>query len=143
MAGSRTSFQKELDDLSNLQIPSRPATAWEIEHQIREDYVGQERAVRIVSAAAAHHLNASLDPNSSYLRENILLIGPSGSGKTQLAERVAKVAGRRYCRTDVTSLTEAGYVGEDVDSIIKGLFSPEFSDLEEEIAAVEKGCFYE
>ena len=142
MAGSRTSFQKELDDLSNLQIPSRPATAWEIEHQIREDYVGQERAVRIVSAAAAHHLNASLDPNSSYLRENILLIGPSGSGKTQLAERVAKVAGRRYCRTDVTSLTEAGYVGEDVDSIIKGLFSPEFSDLEEEIAAVEKGIIY-
>lgn len=142
MAGARNQFQTELENLSNLQISEYPITAWEIEALIRKDYVGQEKAVRIISAATAHHLNASQNPASSYFRENILLIGPSGSGKTQLAERIARASGRRYHKTDVTSLTEAGYVGEDVETIIQGLFSPQFQNLEQEIAEVEKGIIY-
>tara|TARA_B100000767_G_scaffold22014_1_gene19672 strand:- start:982 stop:2274 length:1293 start_codon:yes stop_codon:yes gene_type:complete len=97
---------------------------------ILDDYViGQERAKRILSVAVYNHykrLQVSEteggDPNAVELgKSNILLIGPTGSGKTLLAETLARLLDVPFTIADATTLTEAGYVGEDVENIIQKL----------------------
>jgi ATP-dependent Clp protease ATP-binding subunit ClpX len=97
---------------------------------ILDEYViGQERAKRILSVAVYNHykrLQVSEteggDPNAVELgKSNILLIGPTGSGKTLLAETLARLLDVPFTIADATTLTEAGYVGEDVENIIQKL----------------------
>ncbi len=98
---------------------------------ILDDYViGQERAKRILSVAVYNHykrLHVSLSEGSGKKTEvelgksNILLIGPTGSGKTLLAETLARMLDVPFTIADATTLTEAGYVGEDVENIIQKL----------------------
>ena len=98
-------------------------------HKIREhldDYViGQERAKKILSVAVYNHYTRQL-VNDSYdgvelNKSNILLIGPTGSGKTLLAQTLARLLNVPFAMADATTLTEAGYVGEDVENIIQKL----------------------
>ena len=98
-------------------------------HKIREhldDYViGQERAKKILSVAVYNHYKRQL-VNDSYdgvelNKSNILLIGPTGSGKTLLAQTLARLLNVPFAMADATTLTEAGYVGEDVENIIQKL----------------------
>jgi len=98
---------------------------------ILDDYViGQERAKRILSVAVYNHykrLQVSLSegggkkPEVELGKSNILLIGPTGSGKTLLAETLARMLDVPFTIADATTLTEAGYVGEDVENIIQKL----------------------
>lgn len=111
------------DGDDRLPVPS------EIKGNLDEYVIGQERAKRILSVAVYNHYKRlqvsgdnSLDGSNVELgKSNILLIGPTGSGKTLLAETLARMLNVPFTIADATTLTEAGYVGEDVENIIQKL----------------------
>ncbi len=91
--------------------------------KILDDYViGQEFAKRVLSVAVHNHYkrlnHAATDPEVELAKSNILLIGPTGCGKTLLAQTLARILDVPFTMADATTLTEAGYVGEDVENII-------------------------
>ncbi|MDH3899422.1 MAG: ATP-dependent Clp protease ATP-binding subunit ClpX [Gammaproteobacteria bacterium] len=97
----------------------------EINEVLNEYVIGQDRAKRVLSVAVYNHykrLDAGLKKDDVELsKSNILLIGPTGSGKTLLAETLARMLNVPFTIADATTLTEAGYVGEDVENIIQKL----------------------
>jgi ATP-dependent Clp protease ATP-binding subunit ClpX len=111
---------------ATLQVP-KPA---DIRRQLDQYVIGQDRAKKVLSVAVHNHFKRilqstpgstmSIDPYSDVEIEksNILLIGPTGSGKTLLARTLARILDVPFCIADATTLTEAGYVGEDVENII-------------------------
>ncbi|MFZ0098068.1 MAG: ClpX C4-type zinc finger protein, partial [Gemmobacter sp.] len=90
--------------------------------KVLDDYViGQEHAKRVLSVAVHNHykrLNHSSKTDIELAKSNILLIGPTGCGKTLLAQTLARILDVPFTMADATTLTEAGYVGEDVENII-------------------------
>lgn len=83
--------------------------------------IGQDRAKKILSVAVYNHykrINAPIDDDIELAKSNVLLVGPTGSGKTYLAQTLAKVLNVPFSIADATALTEAGYVGEDVENIL-------------------------
>ncbi|MCK2169511.1 AAA family ATPase, partial [Thalassospira xiamenensis] len=95
----------------------------EIKNTLDEYVIGQERAKKVLSVAVYNHykrLNSTLRGRDDVElgKSNILLIGPTGSGKTLLAETLARLLNVPFTIADATTLTEAGYVGEDVENII-------------------------
>jgi len=97
----------------------------EIKEALDEYVIGQERAKRILSVAVHNHYkridsSAGLD-GIELQKSNILLVGPTGTGKTLLAQTLARILNVPFTIADATSLTEAGYVGEDVENIILSL----------------------
>ncbi len=95
-------------------------------HAILDDFViGQEDAKKVLSVAVYNHykriFNEDPDEDVELSKSNILLIGPTGSGKTLLAETLARQLNVPFTMADATTLTEAGYVGEDVENIIQKL----------------------
>jgi len=112
---------------------------------VLDDYViGQERAKKILSVAVHNHYKRVNLPKSARADEvevqksNILLIGPTGSGKTLLAQSLARILRVPFTIADATSLTEAGYVGEDVENIILNLLQAAEWDVEK----AQKGIVY-
>ncbi len=110
---------------------------------ILDDYViGQERPKRILSVAVYNHykrIKARAGKNEVELaKSNILLIGPTGSGKTLLAETLARILNVPFVIADATTLTEAGYVGEDVENILHKLLQKCDYDIEK----AESGIIY-
>jgi len=97
----------------------------EIKEALDEYVIGQERAKRILSVAVHNHykrIESSIGLDGIELQKsNILLIGPTGTGKTLLAQTLARILNVPFTIADATSLTEAGYVGEDVENIILSL----------------------
>lgn len=104
--------------------------------------VGQDRAKKILSVAVHNHfkrIQSSVDTSDVELsKSNILLIGPTGSGKTLLAQTLARILNVPFTIADATCLTEAGYVGEDVESIIANLLNAANGDIK----LAEKGIVY-
>jgi ATP-dependent Clp protease ATP-binding subunit ClpX len=91
--------------------------------EVLDDYViGQETAKRVLSVAVHNHYkrlgHASKSSDVELAKSNILLIGPTGCGKTLLAQTLARILDVPFTMADATTLTEAGYVGEDVENII-------------------------
>ncbi|MDQ0508886.1 ATP-dependent Clp protease ATP-binding subunit ClpX [Peptoniphilus ivorii] len=111
-----------------------------------DDYViRQERAKRSLAVAVYNHYKrignldrAQSDDGVEIQKSNILMVGPTGSGKTLLAQTMAKILDVPFAIADATSLTEAGYVGEDVENIILKLIQAADYDIE----AAEKGIIY-
>ena len=103
-------------DTQSLLKPS------EINAIMNEYIIGQERAKKILSVAVYNHykrIDASIDLHDVELQKsNIVLIGPTGSGKTLMAQTLARLLDVPFTIVDATTLTEAGYVGEDVENII-------------------------
>ncbi len=96
--------------------------------------ISQSEAKKVLAVAVYNHykrINASLNnPDILIQKSNILLIGPTGSGKTLLAQSLAKLLQVPFCVVDATSLTQAGYVGEDAESILQNLLSAADNNVE-------------
>ncbi|MCB9664558.1 MAG: ATP-dependent Clp protease ATP-binding subunit ClpX [Alphaproteobacteria bacterium] len=107
-----------------------------------EYVVGQERAKKILSVAVHNHykrIDGRVRGDDVELQKsNVLLVGPTGSGKTLLAQTLARYLKVPFCIADATSLTEAGYVGEDVENIILNLFQA----AEYNVEATTRGIIY-
>ena len=86
----------------------------EIIEYLDEYVIGQETAKKILSVALYNHMKILKHPNAVIEKSNILLLGPSGCGKTYLIQCLAKLFDVPYAITDATTLTESGYVGNDV-----------------------------
>jgi ATP-dependent Clp protease ATP-binding subunit ClpX len=106
----------------------------EIKNVLDEYVVGQERAKKILSVAVHNHykrIYSQVETEDVELQKsNILLIGPTGSGKTLLAQTLARILKVPFTIADATTLTEAGYVGEDVENIIVNLLNAADHDIE-------------
>jgi len=118
------------NDIMREELASRPAqrglpTPQEINRTLDDYVIGQESAKKILSVAVYNHykrLNAeAADEEVELQKSNILMIGPTGCGKTLLAETLARLLEVPFVIADATTLTEAGYVGEDVENIIQKL----------------------
>lgn len=128
-----------LNELSNVPSPK------EIK-KILDDYViGQDDAKRTLAVAVynhykriAHEENANKDDDIEIQKSNILLLGPTGCGKTLLARTLAKILNVPFAIADATTLTEAGYVGEDVENILLKLIQAADGDIQK----AEKGIIY-
>ncbi|MGD8516582.1 MAG: ATP-dependent Clp protease ATP-binding subunit ClpX [Anaerolineae bacterium] len=114
----------------------------EIFRRLDEYVVGQERAKKVLSVAVYNHykrINAGPAVDDVELQKsNILLVGPTGCGKTLLAQTLARILDVPFSIADATALTEAGYVGEDVETILLGLLQAADFDIER----AEKGIIY-
>jgi len=111
-------------------------------HAVLNDYViGQEYAKRILSVAVHNHYKRIYNPAESDVelqKSNILLVGPTGTGKTLLAQTLARTLNVPFTIADATTLTEAGYVGEDVENIILKLLQAADYDIEK----AQRGIVY-
>lgn len=127
----------EFDEQTNLLTPK------EIYNKLNEYVVGQEEAKKILSVAVYNHYkrlmnNADADNDIEIEKSNIIMAGKTGSGKTLLAQTLAKILNVPIAITDATSLTEAGYVGEDVENILLRLIQAADFNVER----AQKGIIY-
>lgn len=129
---------KTIKETGKLNVP-KPQ---EIMQRLDDYVIGQFQAKKALSVAVHNHykrVNSSLDTGDVEIaKSNILLIGPTGSGKTLLAQTIAKVLNVPFAMADATSLTEAGYVGEDVENVILNLLTSSDYDVER----AQKGVIY-
>ena len=128
-----TYTMEEIEELPN------PA---QIKKILDEYVIGQEEAKKTLSVAVYNHykrINSEEETNDVEIQKsNVLLLGPTGSGKTLLAQTLAKILKVPFCISDATTLTEAGYVGEDVENILLKLIQAADYDVE----AAERGIVY-
>jgi ATP-dependent Clp protease ATP-binding subunit ClpX len=114
----------------------------EIKEVLDSYVVGQEQSKKVLAVAVHNHykrINANFDDSDVELQKsNILLIGPTGTGKTLLAQTLARILNVPFAVADATSLTEAGYVGEDVENIVLKLLQSANYDIER----AEQGIIY-
>ncbi|MGF1576917.1 MAG: ATP-dependent protease ATP-binding subunit ClpX [Cyanophyceae cyanobacterium] len=138
-AAAKKSAGRALPALGDLPKPR------EILGYLDQYVIGQEQAKKVLSVAVYNHYkrlnaiaNKSADDETEIQKSNILLIGPTGSGKTLLAETLARMLKVPFAVADATTLTEAGYVGEDVENILLRLLQVADLDVEE----AQRGIIY-
>ena len=128
------------NDGNRISFETLPKPA-EIKKKLDEYIVGQDRAKIVLSVAVYNHYKRILyagDNDVELQKSNILLIGPTGSGKTLFAQSLAKMLNVPFAIADATTLTEAGYVGEDVENILLRLLQAADFDVER----AENGIIY-
>ena len=124
-------------DLTNIPKPQ------EIVSQLNQYVIGQDMAKRALAVAVYNHYKrihtpANKDDEVELQKSNIIMLGPTGSGKTMLAQTLARILNVPFAVADATSLTEAGYVGEDVENILLKLIQAADYDVEK----ASKGIIY-
>ncbi len=114
----------------------------EIKEQLDQYVIGQDRAKRVLSVAVYNHYKRisqmDVDSSTELQKSNIAMIGPTGSGKTYLAQTLARILNVPFAIADATTLTEAGYVGEDVENILLKLLQNADYDIER----AQRGIIY-
>ena len=126
-----------MPELVQERLP-KPA---EIKANLDEYVIGQEEAKKVLSVAVYNHykrIKAQRDLGVELQKSNILMLGPTGSGKTLLAQTLAKLLNVPFAIADATTLTEAGYVGEDVENILLRLIQAADYD----VFKAERGIIY-
>ena len=135
-------IEEEFLDSFDYEMKELPTPA-EIKATLDEYVIQQERAKRALAVAVYNHYKrinkkVSKRDDIELQKSNIVMVGPTGSGKTLLAQTLAKILDVPFTIADATSLTEAGYVGEDVENIILKLIQAADYDIER----AEKGIIY-
>ncbi|HOP94566.1 MAG TPA: ATP-dependent Clp protease ATP-binding subunit ClpX [Dictyoglomaceae bacterium] len=131
--------QEQEKDFSSFELP-KPS---EIKAFLDQYVIGQEKAKKVLSVAVYNHYKRifrkdKLDQDVEIQKSNILLIGPTGVGKTLLAETLARFLKVPFAIADATTLTEAGYVGEDVENVLLRLIQ----NADWDVKKAEKGIVY-
>jgi ATP-dependent Clp protease ATP-binding subunit ClpX len=142
IVGENVAICNECVDLCQNLLIDNPATTntktepnldpRKIREHLDQYVIGQDQAKILLSVAIANHYKriGNTDKNTEIEKANILMLGPTGSGKTLLARTVARYLDVPFVIADATSLTEAGYVGDDVESLISRLFAAAGGDIE-------------
>ena len=130
---------KPVIDINSIPAPHR------IKAKLDEYVVGQEQAKKVMSVAVYNHYKRVLDPvdeeDPNFVeieKSNMLMLGPTGSGKTYLVRTLARLLDVPLAITDATSLTEAGYIGDDIESVVSKLLAAADNDVEK----AEKGIIF-
>jgi len=127
---SKENSKKLVEAVGELMTPK------ELDNFLGQYIIGQERARKLLSVAVYNHYKRIFkthnveDDDTEIAKSNVLLIGPTGSGKTLLAQTIARVLNVPIAISDATSLTEAGYVGEDVENILTRLLQAADGNIE-------------
>ena len=122
-------------DIRNLKPPHK------IKAELDEYVIGQEKAKKVMSVAVYNHYKRVYDKREDGIeleKSNMLMLGPTGSGKTYLVKTLAKLLNVPLAITDATSLTEAGYIGDDVESVLSKLLAAADNDVDR----AEKGIVF-
>lgn len=113
-------------------------TPAEIKEILDRNVIGQERAKKVISVGIYNHYKRIVNNRTDIQKSNILMVGPTGCGKTEIARTVAKVLDVPFVICDATTVTEAGYVGDDVENMLLRLIQAADFDIE----AAERGIIY-
>ncbi|MBP3616534.1 MAG: ATP-dependent Clp protease ATP-binding subunit ClpX [Lachnospiraceae bacterium] len=121
-----TGDEKPALDIKNLKPPHK------IKAELDEYVIGQEHAKKVISVAVYNHYKRVADQSNTIELEksNMLMLGPTGSGKTYLVKTLARLLNVPLAITDATTLTEAGYIGDDVESVLSKLLAAADNDVE-------------
>ncbi len=135
-------IEEELSETPELRLEELPKPA-EIYSFLNDYVIGQDKAKKILSVAVYNHykriqVSSYTEDDVELQKSNIILIGPTGCGKTLLAQTLARVLNVPFCIADATTLTEAGYVGEDVENILLKLIQAADYDVKR----AETGIIY-
>lgn len=145
IAQAQNIVKEELQDrnASNLQNSLKLLKPQEIKTHLDQYVIGQDQAKKVLSVAVYNHYKRLLqkgkkEDDVEIEKSNIIMVGETGTGKTLLARSIAKLLNVPFCIADATVLTEAGYVGEDVESILVRLLQAADYD----VAAAERGIVF-